>query len=169
MTGAVRLPCDADWIVDGQVCALSLPTEADIGLLAEGGFTAVVTVASEEYADPIRGWCVEHALRHWRYYVADMAAPEIEDVRDFVAEATQELARGGRIAVHCLGGVGRTGTLIACYLVSQGLTADEAIERVRRRRHGSVQTRGQELCIARYAAELGRAPGRAGRLFGERE
>jgi atypical dual specificity phosphatase len=57
--------------------------------------------------------------------------------------------------------------MVACYLVSLGSTADEAIAEVRRRRPGSVQTRAQELCIARYAAELGRPVGRVGRLFGE--
>ncbi|MBM3501696.1 MAG: hypothetical protein FJX74_23835 [Armatimonadetes bacterium] len=165
MTAHPRLPYDADWIVDDRLCAMSLPTEADIALLAAGGFTAVVTVASEDYGDPVREWCAARGLRHLRYHVPDMATPEAADVRDFVAETTHELERGGRLAVHCLGGVGRTGTLIACYLVSIGSNAEEAIAQVRRRRPGSVQTRGQELCIVRYAAQLGRPPGGIGRLF----
>jgi atypical dual specificity phosphatase len=169
VTSRPRLPWDADWIVEGRICAMALPTEDDIGLLGAGGFTLVVSAASEEYADPVREWCQAHGLRHLRYHVRDMATPEARDVRDFVAEVTHELAHDGRVAVHCLGGVGRTGTLIACYLVSEGRTADEALAEVRRRRSGSVQTRGQELCIARYAAELGRSTGRVDRLFGEME
>ena len=148
---------------------MPLPTEADIALLAAGGFTAVVTVASEEYAYPVHEWCLAHGLRHLRYHVPDMATPEAADVRDFVAEAAHELEHGGRLAVHCLGGIGRTGTMVACYLVSTGSSADDAIAEVRRRRPGSVQTRGQELCIVRYAAELGRPAGRLARLFGETE
>jgi atypical dual specificity phosphatase len=165
LTDRGRLPDDADWIVEDRILALSLPTEADVAALSRAGFTAVVTVASEEYADPVRDWCVARGLRHLRYRVPDMAVPEAADVRDFVAEVAHELAREGRVAVHCLGGVGRTGTLIACYLVSTGCSADEALAEVRRRRPGSVQTRGQELCIARYAKELGRPLGRIGWMF----
>ena len=156
MTDHFRLPYDADWIVDGRICAMGLPAESDLALLREAGFTLVIGVASEEYADPVREWCLAEGLRYVRYRVADMTAPELTDVRDFVAEVTYELAHGGRVAVHCLGGIGRTGTMIACYLVSTGMTADQAVAEVRRRRPGSVQTRSQELCIARYAAELGR-------------
>ena len=169
MTDRSRLPYDADWIVDGRICAMALPSEADIGLLRSCGFTAVVSIASEEYADPVGEWCQAGGLRYARYRVADMTVPEAADVRDFVAEVAHELEHGGRVAVHCLGGVGRTGTMIACYLVSAGSTADEAIDEVRRRRPGSVQTRSQELAVARYAAELGRPESRVARLFGEME
>jgi atypical dual specificity phosphatase len=59
--------------------------------------------------------------------------------------------------------------MIACYLVSTGYSADQAIDEVRRRRPGSVQTRSQELAIARYAAELGRPESRVAKLFGGME
>jgi protein-tyrosine phosphatase len=156
-------------MVDGKICAMALPDEEETRLLAAAGFTVVVSVASEEYADPVRDWCLAAGLRHLRYRVADMTAPALEDVRDFVAEVDYELRRGGMVAVHCLGGVGRTGTMVACYLVAQGSSADEAIAEVRRRRSGSVQTRAQELCIARYAKELGRPRSRVGGLFGRTE
>jgi len=169
VTDRPRLPYDADWIVEGRICAMSLPSEADVGLLRRGGFTAVISIASEDYADPVREWCQAGGLRYLRYRVADMTAPEAADIRDFVAEVAYELDHGGRVAVHCLGGVGRTGTMIACYLVSTGYSADEAIDEVRRRRPGSVQTRSQELAIARYAAEVGRPESRLAGLFGGME
>jgi atypical dual specificity phosphatase len=59
------------------------------------------------------------------------------------------------VAVHCGGGLGRTGTLLACYLVSaEGLPADAAIARVRAARPGSVETEDQEQAVRRYAERL---------------
>ena len=55
--------------------------------------------------------------------------------------------------VHCLGGHGRTGTMLACYMVKyMGRTATEAIEEIRNTRPGSVETEEQEELIAEYEA-----------------
>lgn len=148
------LPWDCDWIVDNQICAMRLPDEADIAQLADLGITLVVSVASESYADAVGVWCRRYGPRWVRYYVRDMTPPELSDIRDFVTQVTAELDAGGKVAVHCLGGIGRTGTLIAAYLVSTGKGHEAAMREVRRRRPGSIQTTAQELVIAAYASEV---------------
>lgn len=58
--------------------------------------------------------------------------------------------------MHCHAGFGRTGIVIACILIAcQGLTADIAIELVRVRRPGSVQTSRQELFVREFEAYHG--------------
>ena len=55
------------------------------------------------------------------------------------------------MAVHCGAGLGRAGTLLAAYLVSQGCDAEEAMARVRRARPGSIETIEQEQAVREYA------------------
>jgi atypical dual specificity phosphatase len=71
-----------------------------------------------------------------------------------VAAIHDALARGEPVAVHCGAGLGRTGTLLAAYLISEGQTPDEAIDFLRGVRPGSVETLEQEQAIYEYARRL---------------
>lgn len=86
--------------------------------------------------------------------VDDMEAPSPDQIQQFVEYVDRVKARGGGVVVHCGAGAGRTGTMLACYLVSLGRTADEAIVEVRRRRPGSIETIPQERAIRDYADRL---------------
>ena len=70
----------------------------------------------------------------------------------------------GDAAVACMGGVGRTGTVAACALVSAGHSAAVAIARVRAVRHPTaVETPGQVAFVEgyeRHVAERGRSSDR---------
>jgi len=53
--------------------------------------------------------------------------------------------------VHCLAGMGRTGVILACYLVKyQNMSADKATQKVRKERPGSIQSYPQEEIIFRF-------------------
>jgi ADP-ribosylglycohydrolase/protein-tyrosine phosphatase len=71
----------------------------------------------------------ERFERRWRY-----AGPQLRAV----------LARGGRVVVHCRGGLGRAGLVAARLLVEFGLAPDDAIARVRAARPGAIETAEQE-------------------------
>jgi protein-tyrosine phosphatase len=58
----------------------------------------------------------------------------------------------GDVAVACMGGVGRTGMVVACALVRAGRTPAESVARVRSLRHPTaVETAAQERFVERYA------------------
>jgi atypical dual specificity phosphatase len=83
--------------------------------------------------------------------VVDFTAPSPEQLEQGVATIVQARAAGQRVAVHCGGGLGRTGTLLACYLVQQGMEAEAAVDRVRAVRPGSVETAEQVTAVCAYA------------------
>ncbi|XP_023693286.2 protein tyrosine phosphatase domain-containing protein 1 isoform X2 [Paramormyrops kingsleyae] len=86
----------------------------------------------------------------WKDYgVASLTT--ILDMLKVMSFAVQE----GKLAVHCHAGLGRTGVLMACYLVfTTRMSADQAILFVRAKRPNSIQTRGQLLCVREFAQFL---------------
>ena len=63
--------------------------------------------------------------------------------------------KGQAVGIHCRMGCGRTGTMLACYLVaSEGYTANNAITETRNRRPHSIETEHQEQAVHDYEKSL---------------
>ena len=148
---AARLRRDAGtWVLPGEVVACAYPrTEAALAALRMGGVRHVVNLHTRPHP---RGALERHGMRETHLPVPDFAAPAPAALRHGVLSIEQSLARGSRVAVHCGGGRGRTGTLLACLLVARGYDPAEAIAEVRRARAGAVETRGQEAAVHAFAA-----------------
>lgn len=85
-----------------------------------------------------------------RFPIPDGGVPTIETMEQIQGTIGAGRAHGD-VAVACMGGVGRTGTVAACALVSAGRTAPEAIARVREIRHPTaVETDLQERFVSAW-------------------
>ena len=94
-------------------------------------------------------------LNWYHLPIADLAAPN----KDFKYkwETTKvllknELLEGKNVVFHCRGGKGRAGTIAAILLIDLGHEKKEAIQLVRKRRKGAIETKAQENFITAYRA-----------------
>ncbi len=88
--------------------------------------------------------------------VPDWTAPTQVQLDRMVEFIKESVAQKKPVGVSCTAGQGRTGTVLACYLVSTGFAADAAILEVRRKRPGSIETEDQEAAVKLYASRVGK-------------
>lgn len=90
-----------------------------------------------------------------RHPIPDGSPPSSPEAMDAILADIDEGRRRGAVAVACMGGVGRTGTVVACALTRAGHGAAEAIARVREVRHPTaVEMPAQEQFVRDYARRV---------------
>ena len=90
---------------------------------------------------------------------ADFGVPAApERAADQIARAYERAREGARVEIGCVGGLGRTGTVLACMAVLAGVAAADAVAWVRRNYdRRAVETPAQEGWVAWFAARAGTA------------
>ena len=83
-------------------------------------------------------------MRHLSLPVNDYRSPSQLQFDEMVAFVDSTFAQGGATVVHCNAGMGRTGTMLAGYMIAKGMDAGQAIPLLRKARKGSIQTFKQE-------------------------
>jgi atypical dual specificity phosphatase len=158
--GVMVLPQNFCFIWENRVAGSAFPgtgrTLAErLASLREQGIHAILSATREMLDLAILR---EFEMGYCHLPVEDMTSPSQSQIREAVAFIDAELAQGHGVLIHCRAGIGRTGTLLACFLVSRGYEADQAILEVRRLRPGSLEVYAQEYCVYQYARSLREQP-----------
>ncbi len=150
------MPHNFSFVIPGQLAGMArpgtvLPLEADLDRIKREGIDAVVSLTEQG----LPAERLEKAGLEWLHLpVPDFSPPTPEQIDRFVAWTREQIARGKAVATHCTAGFGRTGTMLACYLVALGESPEEAIESIRRIRPDSIETPQQEESVRAYAARM---------------
>ena len=139
---------DVNWIIPGKLLALSDPQRRPESFsrlkeyLRKSGVKGVVRLNRISYD----ACCfTTDGFSHNDLYFKDGGIPSEEIVEKFMMVVDN---CDGAVAVHCYAGLGRTGTLIACYLIRHyQFSAAEAVGWLRICRPGSVTTRQHEFLV----------------------
>jgi len=140
-------PDNFSWLIENKLAGSAIPTSRDeIKWLQEQGVKSIVTIREE----PLDENWVEK-MKYLHINSNDMGVPEFDDLIKSVDFINQRITNNESVMVHCLAGLGRTGTVLACYLIKyEKISADDAIVRVRKQRPGSIQSFSQEEIIHRF-------------------
>ncbi len=132
------------WVVPGRLLAGEYPgakraaeARARLRAFLKAGIDLFVDLTeASEGLEPYAPTLTEEAAalgrsaEHVRMGIRDVSVPNAAFMADVLDTVDEALAAGRCAYVHCLGGIGRTGTVVGCYLVRHGLRGDQALERV---------------------------------------
>ena len=138
------------WVIHGSLAGAQGPTSnRDLMFLRLQTIGAIVRMEERT----ISGAALE--LMDMYEAVADFTPPDPDQLDRMVSLISDQIETWERpVVVTCFAGLGRTGTVLAAYLVYTGYSAERAVRLVRELRPQSIQTREQEDAVYQYQDRL---------------
>jgi len=135
------------WLVQGKLAGMAEPLEEELPALRQIGIGAIVSLLEDKTKSAIYE---RHGFEYLLLPAQDDFPPTFEQVEEFLEFAQHQKKHEKGVAVHCRAGWGRTGTLLASYLIEQGHTADDAIKVVRQLQPFAIRSKEQEDFLYRF-------------------
>ena len=130
------------WVVPGKLLAGEYPrarfdrdAAAKLARFAEAGVTSFVDLTHDYELSAYDKWLDPETQTHRRFPIGDGDVPHSREFTEEILDAIDaDLAVGKTVYVHCFGGIGRTGTIIGCWLARHPDvgTPGTALERLRK-------------------------------------
>ncbi|MCI0521556.1 MAG: hypothetical protein L0Z70_15030 [Chloroflexi bacterium] len=138
---AKELPSFAYWVSPGRLAAGRHPcagededAPGDVAALLGAGVTAFVDL-TEEGGPDYTAWLAQppaagQARLHVHAPIPDYSVPSAAEMESILNALDALLDAGQTVYLHCWGGLGRTGTVVGCWLARRGLSGRQALEAI---------------------------------------
>jgi atypical dual specificity phosphatase len=139
------------WVIDGKLAgSRGARSKQELMVLKEQGVRALVRLV-EPYEAWVTAKDVQNAgLEDYNEPVPDFAAPTQTQIDKVISYIDSHLERQIPVGVSCNAGIGRSGVILACYLVHRGLSAKEALEVVSKKRGRGTEIPEQIEAVRNY-------------------
>ena len=129
----IKVPCRESYLLMGAVYAGEYPgakeenaSKLKVAQLYRFGVRYFVDLTEEGELCPYESLLPSDAT-HYRFPIKDVSVPtDVEAVHRLLHKIDEWEKTGGYVYIHCWGGVGRTGTIAACYLLHKMALPDAA-------------------------------------------
>jgi protein-tyrosine phosphatase len=144
------------WLIEDRLGKSDLPSEDDLLQWKELDVHSVVNLVGEKWGTDTAIAEKKMGFRVLHERISDFCAPSLGQLERIISWIEDELEAGRVVVVHCLGGIGRTGTVLASYLVKQGYSLEGALSEIAK--IGSFpQTPEQHGIVSEYMEGVGQS------------
>ena len=124
-------PAGTSWVLERRVLAGPHPRGTLDDILAVGVTCFVDLTEEDAYSARLheRAAALGRPVSHVHMPIADFTVPPVSHMRAILAAIREALDADERVYVHCLAGIGRTGTVVGCLLIEHDVPVAEVLER----------------------------------------
>lgn len=149
-------PFGFSWVDPPHLAAMARPSDIEeFRWLRANGVQLLITLTE---TPPPRADLDEAGLLGMHVPVVDFHAPSLEQIEQCISAIAKAREQKLGVGIHCMAGLGRTGTILAAYFVTQGYSAEEAVDHVRRIRPSSIESDEQAAAVGAYALRRAAPP-----------
>ncbi|MBN1140046.1 MAG: dual specificity protein phosphatase family protein [Anaerolineae bacterium] len=124
------------WVIPGRFLAGPYPAAGGrerarqrLQSLLDAGIRVFFDLTEEGELEPYASW-LEDAARHLRVPIPDFGLPTVAQMAQTLDAIDRAIGAGQAVYVHCRAGLGRTGTVVGCFLVRHGLDGEQALQAI---------------------------------------
>ena len=132
-------PTNFKWLKANQIAGSGfINSDKALSFLINNKISAVLTLTTSSLDSEVLS---NNNVQFKHIPIIDHSLPSTEHFIESVSFINDCVSFNKPVLVHCRAGIGRTGTILAAFLINSGMTVDESVHEVRKQRPGSIENR----------------------------